>query len=139
MPIPTSYTEYTLSEYMLACLGVVAQVLDYTSGSFDEAVNDVLIAYGVTDISQATDIKKLRGLAKVAAWQKANDDLVAYYDYQADGGRFDRSQMQAMAAKSLEKAQAEAIAYDPNYQVRIVRQRPVNDPYRYVHEEERTL
>lgn len=139
MPLPTSYTEQSLSEYMLACLGVVGQVLEYTSGSLEEAVNDALIAYGASDIAQATDIKKLRGLAKVAAWQKANDDLVAYYDFSADGGKFDRSQMQTMAAKSLEKAQADAIAFDPNYQVRIVRQRPVNDPYRHVPEEERTL
>lgn len=139
MPVPTAYTEEALGEYMLAVLGVVGSVLGYTSESFDEAIADTLLSYGTNNIAQATDIKKLRALAKVAAWQKANDDLVAFYDYQADGGSFDRSQMQAMAEKALAQAQAKAIAYDPNYQVQVTREKPVNDPYRYVSDEERTL
>jgi hypothetical protein len=139
MPAPTAYTEEALGEFMLTVLGVVGQVLQYTSASFGEEVSDTLLAYGVADIAQATDIKKLRALAKVAAWQKANDDLVAFYDYQADGGKFDRSQMQAMAEKALASALAGALAYDPNYQVQVTREKPVNDPYRYIPDEERTI
>jgi len=139
VPIPTAYTEEALGEYMLTILGVVGQVLQYTSASFDEEIADTLLAYGVANIAQATDIKKLRALAKVAAWQKANADLVAFYDYQADGGKFDRSQMQAMAEKALAQAQTGALAYDPNYQAQVTRERPVNDPYRYIPDEERTL
>lgn len=139
MPIPTAYTESQLGEYMLSVLGVVGSVLEYTSASFGEQVTDALLDYGVTDIAQATDMKKLRGLAKVAAWKKAKDDLGAYYDYQADGGTFDRSQMQAMAEKSLAQAVTDALPYDPNYVINITRARPVNDPYRYTPEDEQTL
>ena len=139
MPIPTAYTEESLGEYMLSVLGLVGSVLGYTSASFAEEVIDAVLAYGVSDIAQATDIKKLRGLAKIAAWQKASAGLIAFYDYSADGGSFDRSQMQAMAEKALAQAHADALLYDPNYQVGIVRARPVNDPYRYTPEDEQTL
>lgn len=139
MAIPTSYTESTLADYMLAVLGVVGQTLEYTNASFGEAVNDALVAYGVNEISQATDIKKLRALAKVAAWKKACDDLVGFYKFSADGGTYDRNQMREMAEKALTLAQADAAAYDPSYVVGIVRAAPVNDPYRYTPEDEQTL
>lgn len=139
MAIPTSYTETTLGEYMISVLGVVGQVLDYSSSSMAEAVNDVLLAYGVDDISQATDIKKLRALSKMVAWKKACDDLVGFYKFSADGGTYDRNQMREMAEKALTQATADATAYDPNYVVGIVRAKPVNDPYRYTPEDDQTL
>lgn len=139
MAIPTSYTETTLAEYMLAVLGVVGQTLGLSSSSFGEAVTDTLLAYGTDDISQATDMKKLRALAKAAAWKKACDDLVGFYRFSADGGTFDRNQMREMAEKALTLAQADAAAYDPNYVVGIVRAASVNDPYRYTPEDEQTL
>lgn len=110
MAIPSSYTEFTLASYMLTVTTNVAAALGWDADNFEEAVNDALVAYGVTDIADATDIAKLRAIAKVEAWRAVVDGTAADIEFTADGANFKRNQMHSQALAALERAQAEAVA-----------------------------
>lgn len=131
MAIPTSYSEETLKAFMLAALSNLGATLGLTAASFDEAVNDTLLAYGVSDIAQATDMAKLRGLAKVAAWQVAVAASAGDYDFSADGGNYRRSQLHEQARKGLAAAEADAALYGGDNQASIGVM-AWGDPYRPV-------
>lgn len=110
MAIPSSYTEFSLAAYMLAVTGNVAAALGWDIENFDEAVNDALVAYGVSSIADATDIAKLRALAKVEAWRTAVNGTAADIEFSADGGTYKRNQMHEQALAALERAEAAAMA-----------------------------
>lgn len=131
MPIPPSYTETTLADYMVTCLGKVASVLGLVSASFAESVNDVLIQYGVSNISAATQIDKLRALAKVAAWKKAVEEVSVSYDFEADNASYNRSQMQEMCKESLLSAERDAGDFLPALRIGIDSFTFIQDPYSY--------
>ena len=94
---------------------------------------------GVTAISQAVDIAKLRSLARVQAWRKVCSLLAALFDFVAEGASYHRSQMYDAAEKNLERARLDALPYDASYVVGTTREVMVNDPYRYLPEDDRTL
>jgi hypothetical protein len=131
MAIPTSYTEYELSEYMLSVTAAVSASAGLDSMAFDEAVNDVLAAYGEDDIADATNIVKLRVLAKVEAWRTVISYLMTAYDFSADGGSYKRSQMLAGAEKALERAEADAsiAGYGAAYAIQMGTMTRSFDPY----------
>lgn len=147
MSIPASYTEKTLADFMHNTLGKVATLLGFESGvsdagDYEEAVNNALLAYGATDVTGiegTSNLTKLRALSRVAAWQMAVDNLAALSGFSADGGTYNREQLHAMATKNLEKAQNEAMAYDPNYMVTRRKIDPIHDPYQYRENDERVL
>ena len=62
MAVMTSYSEDTLADYMLLVTKAVSAAAGIDYAAFAEAVNDTLLAYGVTDIADATDIKKTQGV-----------------------------------------------------------------------------
>ena len=151
MPIPTSYTEKTLAEFMHVTLGKTAKALDLHfdpngPGDYAEAVNDTLLAYGTDDISTITGlaaIKKLRILATASAWQYVVNNFAALYDFSADGGTYDRSQMFDNAQKMLETAAGVVNANygagaNPNT-IRIRRVDHIHDPYSVRDRSERPL
>ncbi len=111
MALPTSYTEDELKAFMLATLEDLGSVLGLTAARFGEAVNETLLAYGVTAIAQATDIPKLRALAKVEAWKVAVKAASGRIDWSEAGASFKQSQYRTAAREGLELAQAEAAAY----------------------------
>ena len=122
MTPPLIYTEKSLSEYMHWQLQNLASILGLSvgaadAGSYAEAVNAALLAYGVSAISQASDIAKIRALARVEVWRMACNSLAALYDFSADGGSYQRGQMLAQAKKNLETALTDALGYDPAYRV----------------------
>lgn len=124
MAIPASYTEYELTEYMLSVTSAVSATVGETglqTYAFAEAVNDVLVAYGVDDIADAEDIAKLRSLAKVEAWRTVISHLMTAYDFSADGASYSRSQMLAAAEKALSMAEsaAEASGYSSTYAIQL--------------------
>lgn len=131
MAIPTSYTEYELSEYMLSVTAAVSASAGLDSLAFDEAVNDVLTAYGEADIADVTDVAKLRALAKVEAWRTVIGYLMTAYDFSADGGSYKRSQMLTGAEKALERAEADAAlaGYSATYAIQIGTMTRTYDPY----------
>lgn len=140
MAAPSSYTEETLAAFMLAALNKVAASLGWTSlADVQEAVNDTLLAYGVSDISAATDVTKLRALARVAVWQQVVAAVAVAYNFSADGGSYSRSQLQDMALKALAQAQTMAASYDPNYRITTAKIVYKHDPYLPIADEDRTL
>ena len=110
MALPSSYTESALRDYMLASVGTVGSMLSLTASSFTEAVNDALVAYGVTDIALATNIAKLRGIAKVEAWRLIVTTTVGEYNFSADGGTYSREQLHKHAVDALARAEADAVS-----------------------------
>jgi hypothetical protein len=135
MAAPGSYTEKDLAAYMHAELGPVALALGLIvgasdAGSYAEAVNETLLQYGVISISLADDIVRLRSLARVYAWRKAVTQLAALFDFSADAGSYQRSNMFDAAEKNLARALMDALEYDAAYKVTVTRQNPVTDPYR---------
>ena len=141
MAAPTSYDENTLAVYMDTLLGSLADVLDWTSGSgsFDEAINETLLAYGVDDIADATDIRKLRTLARREVWALAVQALVAGdFDKTAESGAsLSLSQRLTNAQQRLTDAINDATIYDTTYGIqrrRIVRS---DDPYVWLSDAER--
>lgn len=109
MAIPTSYTEQTLADYMVTVTEQVSAAIGLDFASFGEAINDTLIAYGESDIADATNIKKLRALAKVEAWRRCVEALAARYDKSRNDGQsviYDKeNQLFTNAQKQLELAE----------------------------------
>ena len=144
MTLPTVYTEKTLAEFMHNELGKVAGITGYNvgvndAGSYAEAVNETVLAYGVTSIINASDIQKVRALARVEAWKKACNDLAALYKFSSDGASYERQQMFANAQLNLGRALTLALQWDPSYEITVTKVRPVHDPYRYLEDEDRPL
>lgn len=141
MAIPSSYDEDTLKAYMLAALGDLGSVLGLTTGSFAEAVNDTLLAYGApsgaTDIADATDIPKLRAFAKVEAWKVALTAASGRIDWAEAGASFKQSEYRKAAREGLALAQSEAVAYGggmAGYEVAVGELAPY-DPYAWPDDE----
>jgi hypothetical protein len=146
MSAPTVYTEKTLADFMAAELGKVATLLGYAvgaadAGSYQEAVNEALLWYGVTNVSQATVILKIRAMARVEAWRKAANDLTTSYKFSSPDGSFERQDVYNHALINLDRALVLAAEYDTTgvYAIAVTRSRPVNDPYRYIPDDARTM
>jgi len=132
MAAPMSYTESTLAEFMLECLKDVATALGWTGLSdVQEAVNETLLAYGVSDIASATEIRKLRGLARREVWRQVRSATAGDYDFSADGGSYHRSQIHAQAKLEFALAESAASIYDAESAQAVVIQAVeyANDPY----------
>jgi hypothetical protein len=147
MSAPAVYTEKMLADFMHGELGKVATLLGYTvgvsdAGSYTEAVNESLLRYGAAAIADAGEILKLRALARVEAWRKACNDLATYYKITTDDGTaLERETVYNQALVNLDRALAQAVEWDASgaYVIRLTRLKAVNDPYRYIPDEERTL
>lgn len=115
MPLPSSYTEDGFKAYLHGRLnrGGVADAFGWTvaSGSYDEVVNDVLLAYGVADIAEATDVAKLRALGNLTLWQAAKEAAVLEVDYSADGASFSREAIFRHIETMLGQATYDAIPF----------------------------
>ena len=111
MAAPSSYTEESLAQFMLDVLGEVANVLGIDSTTnFDEEVSDSLLLYGVDDIADATDIRKLRACARYSAWRKAYSQFVTKFTFQTDQQRFERSDMGKAARTQLALVESDLVS-----------------------------
>lgn len=117
MPVPTSYSEYSLAEYMYALLGDTAQVIgwnwpdSHVPPMLENAVIETLIAYGVGTIEEASDIVKLRTLAQVEAWRAAAAQVAGDYKFSdIDGRTHERQQVYDHCIKQMQAADAVAVA-----------------------------
>lgn len=113
MPVPTAYTENTLAVFMHETLGEIAELIGWVAtgasvGSYGLMIENALVAYGVSDISLATDIAKLRAAAKLAAWSGALTSLSTRYDFSSEQQSFKRSQMAEIAKVQLARAESES-------------------------------
>ncbi|PKN85443.1 MAG: hypothetical protein CVU46_11060 [Chloroflexi bacterium HGW-Chloroflexi-8] len=137
MPLPVAYTEELLGQYMHSELGKVAEVLKLENpvgdaGAYQEAVNDVLLELGVQDIGSVSDLRKVRILAKLFAFQMAANKLAAVYDVSADGESYHRSQMVDHVHKAITSILSECMAIGMfGYSASIQTIEFLNDPYNY--------
>jgi len=111
MALPTSYSDASLAEFMATVLGSAADPLAWTvaSGMYDEPVIDAIILYGggITAVSQATDIPKLRTVARYAVWRAVADATSGLVDITTDQDSFKLSQISTQAAEALVRSTAE--------------------------------
>lgn len=132
--IPASYTEESLAAFMVGCIGRLAGVLGMDASHFMEAINDTLLDYGVNAVEDATDIKKLRALARYHAWRTAVAWASGLYDFQADDGRFSKAQVHQQALSGLALAESDALAMGlslsgSGYQVTVGKLVLASNPY----------
>ncbi|HXI15486.1 MAG TPA: hypothetical protein VNM48_03870 [Chloroflexota bacterium] len=110
MPLPTSYSDASLAEFMAAVVGSAADPLAWTvaSGTYDEPVLDAIILYGggITAVSQATDIPKLRTVARYAVWRAVADATSGLVDIATDQDSFKLSQVSKQATAALDRSTA---------------------------------
>jgi hypothetical protein len=94
MALPTSYSEASLADYMehgiLRATGAVLGLVG--AAHYAEAVNDVAAALGTT-IADATDMPRLRILARREAWRLAMQQAGGDYAYTEDGAQSSRQQI----------------------------------------------
>lgn len=133
MPVPSSYTEDTLKAFCHTLLTETATGLGWSvdGGSYDSVVEDVLIEYGVPNIAEASDLRKIRALARVCTWKKVLAATSLDYTFSADGGSFQRGQMFDHAKTQFELASVEAASYLGVGSVTMYQFRDdhTNDPY----------
>lgn len=111
MPFPVLTTEQGLAEYMEAKLRDLGDVPGWSAAamSYELAVWETLLEYGVPDITQATDPRKLTTLAEVMALRAALIALAPVFDASDEGQSQKRSQMYAHAADLLTRAEQRAV------------------------------
>lgn len=137
MPLPIAYTEETLGQYMHSELGQVAAVLKLENpvgdaGNYQEPINDVLLELGVVDIGSVSDLRKVRVLAKLFAFQMAANKLATVYDVSADGESYHRSQIVDHVRNSITSILSECMAIGMfGYSASIQNVEYLNDPYNY--------
>lgn len=123
MAVPTTYTEQSLAVFMASVIGDVAMeippagwdVTDTTAGDYQNAVDETLIHYGVSDIVAATDIPKIRAIARWQVWQAVYDALAGTHDISGDGQNLQLSQVPANVEGRLSRALQAAAKYLPDY------------------------
>ena len=100
MAAPSLYTEGTLAAFIHSgILKAVAGVLGWTvaGGSYAEIVNEAVLSYfdGAGDLASATDIRRLRAIARVEAWRAVFEEKVGDYDYDQKDDSFSRERKAA--------------------------------------------
>ena len=131
MPAPVTYSETTLVDFLHLTLGDTAAVLGWatTDYRFYEIVYEVLLAYGVATIGEATDIRKLRALARVEVWRAVVQATAGEHDYETATASFSRSQIHKQAVANLEAAEQEAARFIAASPVIVLPTRTPLDPY----------
>lgn len=136
MPLPTSYTEATFSEYLDSELGPIANSLGWAAPNTDdynEVVNDTLLLYGESDIASITglaNIQKLRTLGMLSAWRRVVRFISGNFDFSSDGGTYSRSQAETMARNRVMELESEAAEWLGINQIKMQRVEYPHSPYR---------
>ena len=147
MPVPESYDEESLAEFMHATLGAIGTDLGFTPtgvGSYQEAVNTTLLTYGdvaIGDITAFSDIARLRAIAKVEAWRMAVIESAAYFDVSDGAQSLKLSQVHKQAKETLALVEQEASVHGAlsTNRATIHRVSRPHDPYSHIEDSARTL
>lgn len=109
MALLSAMAEADLALFCQGQLHRLSKIIEWDSMvDYVDVVDDTLIAYGVSDISEATDIAKLRALARVEVWQAAVAALVPDVDYTDPDGSNSMAQLQNNALVALKQAERRA-------------------------------
>lgn len=112
MPLPTSYDESTLAEYMrTGVLRSTGLVLGLVATDYQEAVNEVASALGTT-IAGAPNVARLRILARREAWRLAMQQASGDYAYTEDGAQSSRQQIFDHAKEMFAQAERDLASFD---------------------------
>ncbi len=114
MPRVTAYNERTLAAYMRdGVLRLTGRRLGLVNDAdYQEAVNEVAAALG-QEIDQATDMTRVRALARREAWRVAMQQAAGEHHAEVDGKAHDRQQIYAQCAKMFAQASQEVEALGP--------------------------
>lgn len=143
MPVPTTYSESLLADYLASVLGDFADLLGWNAGSVQvqEAVADAILDLDLTDISQATTptlIRGLRALGRRAIWRSVVEAVAADYTVTDNNQTLEREQMQKQAKVAFDIAEGDCLEWPaPYYKVDIVSVKRPNDPYVVIPDSER--
>lgn len=130
MSVPAGYDDAQLAAFMLAVLGPTAAALGWTAPAHvSEPLIETLVAYGVDDIAAATDVPKLRALARWQAWEAAAEALASRYDVSTDGQALSRAQLYTHARQQAARAARQATVWLAGGAVTVTPIRRSSDPY----------
>ena len=135
MPAPTSYTELEFATYLHKQLGETAELLGWTptAMSYQQIVNDTLLACDVSTIDQlsgAADMRKLHAVGVWSMWRAVVAGLTSEINYSVDGGNFSREAIWQHAQRALDHAYVDAIGWmDDSYVFEILPVSNGHDPY----------
>jgi hypothetical protein len=95
----------------------------------------------ISEVTGRANIQKLRYAAQIAVWHQVIAATAGDYDFSADGGRYNRSQINEQARQTLALVESNAMAFGltPNYEVTIDAIQHIHDPYEYIEDEDRTI
>lgn len=145
MSVPTSYTEAALKAYMHSVAGGNATLMGWTvdAGSYDEAVNSALMAYGedtIGNISGMTSIAKLRAFAVVELWRMGVNQCSVAPDFSADNTSVSRAGQRDSFKEKLDMALSDAMQYGySGYEIGVERGSYIDSPYQTTPLAERVL
>jgi hypothetical protein len=131
MSLPLVYGDPTeFGQFLLGILGpqVVAVLTtdDRDWGdpaTYEEIINDTLLAYGVEELVLATDAAKLRAIGRLHLWQAVADATVWMHSQSMDGQSYQLQQVHEHAVRMAERARREVNRIVPTYRVEVGRVR----------------
>ena len=115
MSVSAPHTEETLTALLHQWLGIsLSGALVWSAGtplpnSYSDMVVDILVLYGVDTMAEATELGRLRGLARLVLWRTAASALAGKYDISTDGQALKLSQMYDHAKEQAAAAYATAL------------------------------
>lgn len=144
MALPTSYSETTFADYLHGLVAELVAGLGWAvvEGSYDEIINDTLIAAEVDDIGTITgraNLARVRALGRLYLWKAVSRAVAGnQFDFEADDGKFTASQVYTQVQRELQTAQTDVDAIwaataeqasAVTYTVSIAAVRRPGDPY----------
>jgi hypothetical protein len=112
MPVPITYTEPELAVFIMkTARGVTSALTWVDQASVQDVIDETLLAYPVPDVALATDIRKLRILARYHTWKAAVEQLAGKIPVTLTGTTWNRDRLQAQAKVALDLARDEASVY----------------------------
>lgn len=120
MAIPAGYTEETLAQYMYSLITNDDAVNEFATalrwsvanGSYQDAVDEAIAAYGVDDITAISgreNIRRLRAVARVELWRSVVQRTVPSYQVSDGTTTTSRNQLYEHAKEMYDMALNEAI------------------------------
>ena len=112
--VPTTISEYDVVSYLRADLGGMVDTFGWTTadGASDIAVEAMSVSdvSSLASVSGADAVRRFRVILRAVAWRRVCSLTAGDFDFSADGGRYDRSQIHGHAMEQARAAEADALA-----------------------------
>lgn len=137
MTIPASYTAPALATWLTTQVYDFGKFLLPTSGSKTtvaavieaNVVDNVVMAYGKTDIADCDDIKKLRLLGRIEVWKAICSSLALNEGFSDGESTYYAPEAYEIALKNLRQAEADGMQYTASYAITSGKLIWKDDPY----------